>query len=162
MGDAMSTAPVARACDDAEALRFFGEQVTILAAGEETARRLAVVHHEAPEATSPPWHVQPDDDETFYVLDGRMTFWSGDPERPVAEGGPGTFVFVPRGVPHSFRVDSPTARFLTVHTPSGHEAFYRAAGGPVEEPAGSEPDIARVEAAGREHGVRLLGPPPSA
>ena len=73
-------------------------------------------------------------------------------------------MFVPRGTPHSFRVESAAARF-SIHTPAGHEAFYRAGGDPAGQgvvPAPSEPDIPRVEAAGREHGVELLGPPPGA
>ena len=151
--------------DEAEALWFFGEFLAILSPGERTGDGFSVVEHQSRRGFSPPWHRQPADDESFYVIEGEMTFWAGDSERPLQCTGPGSFVFIPRGAPHSFRVDSETARWLSFHTPAGHEGFYRAGGEPAQRrtlPPPSEPDIARVEAAGRDHGVELLGPPPGA
>jgi hypothetical protein len=72
-------------------------------------------------------------------------------------------VSIPRGTPHSFRVETQTARFLTVHTPAGHEAFYRAGGDPAPQrtlPPPGTADIPRIRAAGQQHGVEFLGPPP--
>lgn len=60
-------------------------------------------------------------------------------------------------------IESETARFLTFHTPAGHERFYRAAADHAAErtlPPPSTPDITRVHAAGEKHGVEFLGPPP--
>lgn len=51
-----------------------------------------------------------------YVLDGEITFWAGDLERPVRRAVAGTFVSIPRGAPHSFRIETETARFVTLHT----------------------------------------------
>jgi quercetin dioxygenase-like cupin family protein len=155
--------PFARARDEGEAIWFFGELDTVLAPGERTGERLAVVEHEARRGHAPPWHRQPGDDETFYVLDGEITFWAGDREVPLTRATPGALVFVPRGTPHSFRVESPTARWLTISTAAGHERFYRAGGdaaGARTLPPEAAPDIPRVEAAGRQYGVELLGPPP--
>lgn len=156
-------APVVSSVDEGEALWFFGELATILADGEQTAGRFAIVDHTAPLGMSPPWHVQRDDDESFYVIDGEITFWAGDPEQPARRAGPGTMVSIPRGTPHSFRVETETARFLSIHTPAGHERYFRAAGDPAPErrlaPPGA-PDIARAQTAGGEHGVEFLGPPP--
>jgi hypothetical protein len=60
---------------------------------------------------SHPW------DELTYVLEGEMEFTIGAETRV---GGPGTLVSLPRGVPHTLRVPSGTARFmmLTVGAPS--------------------------------------------
>lgn len=149
---------------DAEALWCFGELQAVLAGGERTGENFSLVEHEAREGHSPPWHRQPGDDETFYVLDGEITFWAGDRDAPYGRVGPGAMVFIPRGVPHSFRVESETARWLTVGTPAGHERFYRAIGEPAAErvlPAPSEPDMAKVGSGAHSHGVELLGPPPS-
>lgn len=149
--------------ETAEALWFFGELLTILGDGEQTGGRLAVVEHQAQRGVSPPWHLQPGDDEAFVVLEGEMTFWGGDRDVPLQRGGPGTYALLPRGVPHSFRVESDRARWLTIHSPAGHERFYRAGGEPATDraqaPAG-EPDFAKLDAACREHGVEILGPPP--
>lgn len=133
------------------------------APGERTGESFSIVEHEAPRGHSPPWHRQPGDDETFYILQGEITFWAGDRDEPVRQAGPATLVFIPRGVPHSFRVDSDIARWLTISSPAGHERFYRACGEPARErklPPSGEPDMAKVQAAAREQGVELLGPPP--
>jgi quercetin dioxygenase-like cupin family protein len=144
-------------------LWFFGELQSVLASGEQTGDRIAVVEHAGRLGLSPPWHRQPGDDETFFVLEGEITFWVGDPGEPCQRAVPGSLVFVPRGTPHSFRVDSATARWLSISTPAGHERFYRAGGEPARErtlPPPRQPDPAKVEAAAREFGVELLGPSP--
>ena len=124
---------VAREAGSGEALWFFGELATILVAGEQTAERFAIVEHRSPQGMSPPWHVQPDDDETFHVIDGEISFWASDPSKPLCVARPGSVVCVPRGIPHSFRIESDQAHFLTFHTPAGHERFYRAAGDTAPE-----------------------------
>jgi mannose-6-phosphate isomerase-like protein (cupin superfamily) len=54
--------------------------------------------------------------ESFYVLEGEMTFTAGDRELR-AEAG--SWVQVPAGVPHTFAIaGSRPARLLDVHTPS--------------------------------------------
>lgn len=51
-----------------------------------------------PDKTPPPFHTHPDTDEGFYIASGELTFKIGDRE---VMGGAGTFVFIPRGVPHT-------------------------------------------------------------
>jgi quercetin dioxygenase-like cupin family protein len=98
--DTQQLDPVISSTDDAEAPWFFGEVATILADGEHTAGRFAIVDQTAPQGMSPPWHVQPEDDETFDVIEGEITFWAGDPER-----GP-----APRTLRHAAVDGSPAAR----------------------------------------------------
>ena len=93
---------------------------------------------------SPPWHVQPADDETFHILEGEITFWAGDPDQALCVAGAGSVVSIPRGTPHSFRIESDQARWVSFHTPAGHERFYRAAGDPATTrtlPPAAAPDI---------------------
>lgn len=72
-------------------------------------------------------------------------------------------MIAPRGIPHSFRVESETARFLGLSTPAGHERFFREAGQPALErmiPVDVEVDHARLEEVCARHQVEILGPPP--
>lgn len=119
-----------------------------------------LLHQVAPGGVATPLHVQPEDDESFYVLDGEMTFFlEGEP--PVRARA-GHFVHVPRGVPHAFRVDSETASFQTLTTRQ-HEDFIRAVADPAPErvlPPPSPPDMDRIMAAAGRYGVEILGPPP--
>lgn len=69
----------------------------------------------------PPRHLHTREDESFYVLRGRLDVECGD-ERFAA--GPGAFVFLPRNVPHAFRsVDGPTTA-LVIGTPGGLDEYF--------------------------------------
>ena len=61
-------------------------------------------------------------EEFFYVLEGEMDLRCG--ERLVC-GGPGTFIFVPPGVAHSYgNPGTRTARVLLVTSPPGFEKYF--------------------------------------
>ncbi|HEU4449552.1 MAG TPA: cupin domain-containing protein [Gaiellaceae bacterium] len=64
----------------------------------------------------PPPHVHHRHVESFYVLEGEMTFTAGGRE---LRAGAGSWVQVPAGVPHTFGFpEGRTVRFLDLHTPS--------------------------------------------
>ena len=58
-------------------------------------------------------HVHHADDEAWHVLEGELTFRYAD---RIESAGPGTTVFVPAGVAHTF-IAGPNARYLIVLTP---------------------------------------------
>jgi len=64
-------------------------------------------------------HVHDDEDDSFYILAGEMTFILGD---GTLAAGPGTFVLVPPGVRHGFRNDGEEpVRMINVHAPAGFD-----------------------------------------
>ena len=67
----------------------------------------------------PPLHVHPGEDDAFYILEGDVVMLVEDEEIVV---GPGTFVLVPPGVPHTFgnRTQS-VARIVNIHAPAGFD-----------------------------------------
>ena len=93
--------------------------VEFLARSEDTPRfNLAVVTLQ-PHRDGPDVHAHPAEDDSFYVLEGELTFTLDDAE---IVAGAGTFVLVPPGVPHTFsnRGDA-VARFINVHAPAGFD-----------------------------------------
>ena len=79
---------------------------------------------------------------------------------------PGSFVWLPRDVPHTFRVETPTARVLTVCVPGGREDFFSAIGRPAAHlglpPAPEGPrDMDDMAGHAYSYGVEILGPPMS-
>jgi mannose-6-phosphate isomerase-like protein (cupin superfamily) len=58
-------------------------------------------------------HIHHADDEAWHVLEGELTFRYAD---RVERAGPGTTVFVPAGVAHTFTAGA-NARYLIVLTP---------------------------------------------
>src|ERR1700704_4510408 len=111
-----TVSPIALQPDEGEALWFLGILATIKSSGETTGGRVAVIEHLAPRGAGSPLHVHRREDEWFYVTEGELTFWV-DGETIVAPAG--SFVFGPRGVPHTFLVSSDQARFLLVAEPAG-------------------------------------------
>jgi mannose-6-phosphate isomerase-like protein (cupin superfamily) len=61
-------------------------------------------------------------DETFYVLEGRLTFQVGD---ELVEAGPGTLVFAPGGATHTLaNLADGAARYLVLCSPAGFERYF--------------------------------------
>jgi quercetin dioxygenase-like cupin family protein len=158
---AINLTPYALGTDDGEALWFFGMLVTIKASAEQTNGEFLLLEELAPRGTATPLHVHPQDDESFFVLEGEMTFYLEDGQPIPASAG--AFIHIPKGhVPHAFYVESEMARFLVLTRPL-HERFIRAAAEPAQSrtlPPPAAPDMEKVMAAAREAGMEFLGPPP--
>jgi mannose-6-phosphate isomerase-like protein (cupin superfamily) len=75
--------------------------------------------------TGPVPHRHSREDESFYILDGRLEFRLGERGERIITADPGSFVFAPRGIPHVFKnVGSVPARMLVVIAPAGLEKFF--------------------------------------
>jgi mannose-6-phosphate isomerase-like protein (cupin superfamily) len=64
-------------------------------------------------------HVHGDEDDSFYILEGEMSFFFGE-EKALAP--PGTFLLVPPGTSHGFTNEGRVpARMLNIHAPAGFD-----------------------------------------
>lgn len=154
-------APIALQQGEGEALWFLGSLLTIKAAGDTTAGRFTLIEHLAPQGAGSPLHMHEREDEWFYVLEGELAFWV---DGKTISAPAGSFVFGPRGIPHTFSVVSKEARFLLVAEPSGFENFVRALAKPaatrtLPPPTDLPPDPQKMATIAAEYGIRVLGPP---
>src|SRR3954451_8284266 len=139
---------------------FLGTLATIRVPGEAVDGRFALIEFVFPQFASPPRHTHPQD-ESYIVLEGRLTVESGEQRFCLDDGGAAV---VPMGTAHTFRVDSETARVLVLSTPAGLERLVRdgsvraaaAVLPPAEAPRLSAFELARVFEA---HGQVNVGPP---
>jgi len=115
---------------DGEALWSAGSLMVVKATSDDTHGGLTAIEQECPPGLVSPAHHHDDEEQCIYVLTGSLHLKCGN-EEYVA--GPGSFVVLPRGVPHSFVVGAEGARFLNLTTPAGFEEFARAIGVPAEE-----------------------------
>ena len=141
-------------------VHLLGTLITYRATAAQTDGLFALADvRTAPGAITPP-HVQSDDAESFYVLEGSYEIMLDGETR---EYGPGSFVHVPKGRPHGFRNAGTTpARMLIINMPGGiHERFYAEAGDPVADPTSfpppAAPDIPRLMTACAHAGITMLG-----
>jgi quercetin dioxygenase-like cupin family protein len=107
--------------EEGEAFWGFGALWTPKATAEQTGGRFSMIEEVAPRGEGTPLHVHREDDETFYVLEGELTFYLNEGGQPIPASA-GSFVHIPGGVVHAFQVDSETARYLITTTPQ-HERF---------------------------------------
>ena len=153
--------PYALGSVEGEALWFPGVLVTIKATAEQTGGEFFLIEELASRGTATPLHVHPEDEESFYILEGELTFYLEDGQPIPASAG--SFFHIPKGYfPHAFQVASETARFLVLTTPA-HEHFFRASAEPAQSrtiPPQEPLDMKKVGAAAAEYGVEILGPPP--
>jgi quercetin dioxygenase-like cupin family protein len=142
-------------------LWFLGAAVRVLASCDE-GDGVSVIENDAAEGDSPPLHVHTTECEHFHVLEGELRLRVGAEELALRAG---EAALAPRGVPHSYRVESPRARWLVTTAKGDFERFVRAVATPAESaglpqqapltPEGAE----RLAATAAAHGIELVGPP---
>ena len=130
-------------------IHLLGTLVTFRATAADTEGSFSLVEAKTAPGQGTPPHIQRDDAEAFFVLEGEFEFMVAG---KVTRGGPGTFHYIPRGVPHGFS-----------NLPGGlHENFFVEAGDPVADAANfppmSPPDIPRLVAAAGRYGIEMLPP----
>jgi mannose-6-phosphate isomerase-like protein (cupin superfamily) len=111
---------------------FAGGSLTIKEDGSRTRGELTVVEIELPPRSSPPpQHLHHRHDETWYVLAGELDFSVGTDTVRV---GPGGWVLVPIGVPHTFsNPGGGQARFLSTMTPGFYLRYFEELAGRIGE-----------------------------
>jgi mannose-6-phosphate isomerase-like protein (cupin superfamily) len=108
-------------------------------------------------ADTTPLHTHLEAEEAFYVLTGEVEAWV---DGTTSTAGPGTFLVVPRGVPHGLRRLSPDpARMLTLISPPGFEKVFEAVAEQDEEALLADPERL-VELAAR-FGTEVIGDYPA-
>jgi quercetin dioxygenase-like cupin family protein len=143
-------------------LWFFNALVNVRVSSEEGSDGVSVMETLAPRGDPPPLHVHRTEDEIFHVLEGEVRFRVADEELWVRAG---ETVLAPKGVPHTYLVESERGRWLVVTARGNHERFVRSLSRPAErselpEPSPPTPDQREaLAAAGREHGLEIVGPP---
>ena len=142
--------------------RWYGNSLwEFLVPAEVTAGKLSVFQATMPEGFSPPRHIHTREDEVFLVMEGEVCF---DIDGELQLAGPGASVYMPRGVPHTFRIQSPVGRLLGVMTPGAFEDLFRSLSVPADERALPEPDsvpfdVPAVMAEQARLGTVVVGPP---
>jgi quercetin dioxygenase-like cupin family protein len=128
--------------------------------GDDSGGQVAVVESVGRRGDMPPLHVHRREDETFCVLEGELSLHQ--PGRSLTIGA-GEAAFASRGVAHSYRVESETARWLVIATPAGFDDFVREVGEPAPEetlpPEGRQHDPGLLAEIAARYDIELLGPP---
>ena len=150
--------------DSPNQLWFLDSFVIIRVSTSDGPDGISVLEHRMPYGSSPPLHLHRTEDELFQILEGEYLLKFQDKEQRI---GPGTIVLLPKGVPHTYRVESAQGgRCLTVTVRGDFERFVRAISRPAEreelpKPAGlpSADAMQALRATAARHGIEFVGPP---
>jgi quercetin dioxygenase-like cupin family protein len=156
------TKPFLATAEQGRAIWHMGALMVFKATSEETGNQFWLAEQTSNLGYASPVHLHTREDETFYVLDGELSIEiEGTLHRPSA----GSTVFAPRGLAHSYKVESPTARWLVLGTPGGFDNWFFDTGKPaprLEVPQFDPrdfPDFGEVIASVEAYGGKVLGPP---
>ena len=115
-----------------------GGVIRFLAGAETTDGLFSVVEAIEQPGSAAPVHVHHGEAEAFYVLEGAIELTCGGETLTAAAGD---FVYTPKGVPHTYRVDGDTqARVLLLFSRPGFERFFAEGGSPLDAVPQGPPD----------------------
>jgi quercetin dioxygenase-like cupin family protein len=141
----------------ARSVWFRGALITVHADSRDTNGKFALFEMSGYSGGEPPLHIHENEDELFYVLEGRLQATRGKEEMTIEAG---ESAFLPRRVPHTFKILSSFARALVYVTPGGFEGYFRDLGEPAGKlalpdyvPLLSIPEMVRV---GSRYGLTFL------
>jgi quercetin dioxygenase-like cupin family protein len=161
---AHATKPVFRPTGTAPAVWGPGDLYSLLATGEETNNAFFQFEAIVPEGGGPPAHVHSREDESFYIVSGRLEILLGDKTYQAKRGD---FVYIPRGTIHRFKnVGRDAAVQLVTFVPAGVERFFREVFPAVKDrnaapPPVTEELIKRMNEAAPKYGMEFVPPPES-
>jgi quercetin dioxygenase-like cupin family protein len=120
-----------------------GVRITVKLRAEDTGGTYAVFQDFVLPGAGPDLHTHTHEDESLFVLEGKVRATVGD---QTSEVGPGTLVHMPLGVPHGFKnVSDQPARLLMTYTPGGFEKYFLETGKPGRPDAETPPSFTAEE-----------------
>lgn len=131
-------------------------EAVVLASGDDTDERFALLRTQRePSGFGPPLHRHLDAAEAFFVLEGDYAIFLGAEQHRCP---PGSFVYVPRAVPHTFQVISSTPGMkLNLFTPAAMLGYFEE----LSEAARSgDLDESVLDEIAARSQVEVLGPVP--
>lgn len=157
----MTQSAIIRSSNEGRRVSVVGDIYRFMATGEETGGKYAAVEAFVPPGGGPPPHRHSREEESFYVLEGVISFQL-EGERIEAEAG--TFLNMPIGSLHAFKNEtSQPARMIITFAPAGFEQMFVEAGRTLADdvqvaPQPTAEDIERLLAVAPKYGVEFLAP----
>lgn len=133
-----------------------GGTLAMLLDGEATGGQLMIGRFDVAEGEAPPYHQHTREDEVFLLLKGTALVWCDDQEYELAEGG---VVYLPRNIPHGYRITSNKADLLMINTPAGIEGMFRETGRDKSTPRPAGFKVKPDPSLADKYGNVILGPP---
>ncbi|WP_224392158.1 cupin domain-containing protein [Pseudonocardia sp. ICBG1293] len=123
--------PVISRPGERELVRYYGTELAVALRSVQTGGQFYLHVAELTAADAPPLHVHTREDEIWVVESGTFRFWIGGTSLDTAgthDVGPGSIVYGPRGVAHTFQVLDPVGRVAVLVSPPRSEDYFLGVG----------------------------------
>jgi mannose-6-phosphate isomerase-like protein (cupin superfamily) len=131
-----------------------GFRMTVKATREDTNGSFTLLEADEPASFGPPLHVHRDAAEAFYVVEGEYILFIEGHEHSCPAG---SFIFIPAGVEHGFRVGGSASRKLNLYTPAAMVGYFDDLSAAIKS-GQVEPDASAEIAL--KYGMEVRGPVP--
>jgi mannose-6-phosphate isomerase-like protein (cupin superfamily) len=128
-------------------------QMTVKADVDESAGVVTVLEATEPPGFGPPLHVHHDCAEAFYVLEGEYVMYLEDREYVCPAG---SFIFIPQGSRHGFRVGDAPSKKLNFYFPGAMIGYFDDLAKALRQDDVNDADLANIAVA---HQMEIVGPP---
>jgi mannose-6-phosphate isomerase-like protein (cupin superfamily) len=128
--------------------------MVVKATGDDTGEVFSLLEATEPAGFGPPMHIHRNTAEAFYVLAGEYLIFIEDREVPCPAG---SFVYIPAGVRHGFRVGREPSRKLNLYSPAAMVGYFDELSAAIKS---GDPDNARLHEIALRYGMEVVGPVP--
>ncbi len=128
--------------------------MVVKASADDAESAFSLLEAAEPAGFGPPMHIHHDAAEAFYVLEGEYVIFLEDREFTCPAG---SFIYIPSGVRHSFRVGRVPSRKLNLYSPAAMIGYFDELSAAI---TADDADPAHLDAIARRHGMEVVGPVP--
>jgi mannose-6-phosphate isomerase-like protein (cupin superfamily) len=129
-------------------------KMSVKAAAAETGSAFTLLEAAEPPGFGPPMHIHHDAAEAFYVLDGEYVIFIEDREFTCPAG---SFIYIPSGMTHGFRVGGVPSRKLNFYSPAAMVGYFDELSAAITS---DDADEAELDGIARRYGMEVVGPVP--
>lgn len=129
-------------------------RMSVKATHEQTNGAFTLLEAEEPAGFGPPLHIHRDAAEAFYVLEGEYIIFLDGRE---ASCPAGSFIFIPAGIPHGFRVGGVASRKLNLYTPAAMVGYFDEVADAAKVGEVDPNDLSRIAL---RYSMEVIGPVP--
>ncbi len=130
-----------------------GFHMSVKATGDETGGAFSLLEADEPVGFGPPLHTHHDAAEAFYVLEGEYIISLDGRELSCPAG---SFILIPAGTPHGFRVGNMASRKLNFYTPAAMVGYFDELSDATKK-GHVEPEV--LSDIALRYSMEVLGPP---
>lgn len=128
--------------------------MSVKATADDTGAAFSLLEATEPAGFGPPMHIHHNAAEAFYVLDGEYIVFLEEREYVCPTG---TFIYIPAGLRHGFRVGNAPSRKLNLYSPAAMVGYFDELKALLAAP---EPDAARLDEMASRYGMEVVGEVP--